>query len=83
MGWRAEEKEAAPAQHTYRVADVWADVIQLGAIFCVHGAPETANRGLVSSRNTATEHQTVVVQRCQDIHVPSKVLFIFYQQLSL
>lgn len=40
-------KKPAWAGHTYRVADVGADIVELGAIFCVHGAPEMVNRDLV------------------------------------
>lgn len=37
-------------EHMYRVADMWTDIIEFGAIFCIHGAPETEDRGLVSTR---------------------------------
>ena len=55
---RAEEQETRPppaapqapgVEPTYRVADVRADVVELGAILRVHGAPAIGGGGLVGT----------------------------------
>lgn len=59
----------------YRVADVRADVVELGTIFCVHGAPEIVNMGLVSTwhsdRGSGEAWQPVskgVIPKCQCVN---------------
>lgn len=65
-GWQRDRSSGVqPAndqQHatrTYRVTDVRTHIVELGTIFCVHGAPETASGGSICKGTTAQDQRGV------------------------